>query len=85
MAAGVDSEREGGKQRRCGACVARSPIRVRAVSDPVDGDGRPLVRLPPWSNPTVYSIFSKGTYLSVGALEISKVLSKYHRDHSDGL
>ncbi len=36
---GVDSEREGGRRRRRGACVARSPIGMRAVSDPVGGTG----------------------------------------------
>ncbi len=59
-----------------------SPIGMRAGVGPCRGDGRPLVRLPPWPNPTVYSIFSKGTYLRVGALEISKVLSKYHSGSS---
>ncbi len=45
-------------RRECGA----EPDWDAGGVGPCRGDGRPLVRLPPWPNPTVYSIFSKGTY-----------------------
>ncbi len=79
---GVDSEREGGRRRRRGACVARSPIGMRAVSDPVEGTGARWFDSRRGRIPRYIQFFSKGTYLSVGALEISKVLSKYHSGSS---